>query len=87
MVKQNNRNDLNCNETRRKVCIIGLDGATFDVIEPLIKNGDLPNIASIMKGGVSAELNSTFFPQSAAAWTSFATGKNPGSIVSLVFLK
>lgn len=63
---------------KRKVFILGLDGATFDLIDPLIEKGELPNLASIMKKGVRAKLNSTIPHHSAPAWTSFATGKNPG---------
>ena len=53
-----------------------LDGATFDIIKPLIDKGELPNIAHIMKSGAHAELNSTVLPHSPSAWTSFSTGKN-----------
>ena len=65
------------NDTR-KVFILGLDGATFDIMEPLMEKGELPNIASIVGEGVYAYLNSTVLPHSPSAWTTFATGKNPG---------
>jgi len=61
-----------------KVLIIGLDGATFDVISPMLKDGKLPTIGKIMKEGTWGELESTIPPQSAPAWTFFMTGKNPG---------
>ncbi|MGQ9569928.1 MAG: alkaline phosphatase family protein [Thermodesulfovibrionales bacterium] len=63
---------------KRKVFILGLDGATFDLIYPFIEEGVLPNLASIIKEGVRAKLNSTILSHSPPAWTSFATGKNPG---------
>ncbi len=70
------------NDCRRKqgskVLIIGIDGATFKVIKPLVERKRLPNIARLMKEGVHGPLRSTIPVVSAVAWTSFATGKNPG---------
>ena len=60
------------------VLLIGWDGATFDIIEPLIAQGRLPNIASLMKDGVWARLKSTIPPLTPVAWTSISTGVNPG---------
>lgn len=62
----------------RKVFCIGLDGATFDLIQPWISKGKLPNISRIMQNGAWGELESVIPPISAPAWTSFMTGKNPG---------
>lgn len=58
--------------------MIGLDGATFDFVDPFRTEGRLPNINSLIKEGVRATLHSTIPPNSAAAWPSFLTGKNPG---------
>ena len=62
----------------KKVFILGLDGATFDIIMPMIKEGKLPTLSRIIKEGAHCDLNSTIVSNSAPAWTSFATGKNPG---------
>jgi predicted AlkP superfamily phosphohydrolase/phosphomutase len=62
-----------------KLLIIGLDGATFDVIRPMIAAGELPNLAALMNQGTSSYLESTIPPCSPPAWTSFMTGMNPGS--------
>lgn len=61
-----------------KVVVIGLDGATFDIIDPLIAEGKLPNLNRIFTKGVKARLHSSIPPISAPAWASFLTGKNPG---------
>ena len=61
-----------------KVFVIGLDGATFDLIKPWAAEGKLPHFAKIMREGSHGELTSTIHPMSAQAWTSFMTGKNPG---------
>ncbi len=58
--------------------IIGLDGATFDVIDPMIANGDLPNLRALIAGGARAPLNSTSPPMTLPAWSTFLTGCNPG---------
>jgi predicted AlkP superfamily phosphohydrolase/phosphomutase len=61
-----------------KVMIIGLDGGTFEVINPMINKGKLPHIAEIIKKGTSGTLHSSIPPTTPPAWTSFMTGKNPG---------
>jgi len=61
-----------------KVFVIGLDGATLDLIRPWGAEGKLPHLAKIMKKGAFGELRSTIHPLTAPAWTSFMTGKNPG---------
>lgn len=61
-----------------RVLVIGLDGATFDLIRPWIRGGHLPNLERFMKEGSWGELRSVVHPFSAQAWTTFATGMNPG---------
>jgi predicted AlkP superfamily phosphohydrolase/phosphomutase len=60
------------------VLVLGLDGATLDVINPLIAAGRLPNLARLRAEGVSAPLRSTEPDTTALAWTSCRTGVNPG---------
>lgn len=64
--------------SKKKVIVIGLDGATFDLIGPWASEGKLPAFSQLMSEGVSGELESVPNQRSAAAWTSFMTGKNPG---------
>jgi len=61
-----------------KVVIIGLDGATFTILDPLLEEGLLPNIAGLIREGSHGILMSTLPPMTAPAWTSFMTGVNPG---------
>lgn len=58
--------------------VLGLDGATFDVIHPMISAGRLPNLARWIDHGVSAPLRSTRPPVTFPAWSSFMTGLDPG---------
>jgi predicted AlkP superfamily phosphohydrolase/phosphomutase len=61
-----------------KVIVVGLDGATFTLLQPLMDKGIMPNLKKIIKEGASGTLKSTNPPLTAPAWCSFATGKNPG---------
>ncbi len=63
---------------QRKVLVVGLDAATFDLIGPLVEEGKLPTLARLMREGVSAPLQSTIPALTPPAWTSAVTGKNPG---------
>lgn len=69
-----------------KVFILGLDGATFDVLEPLFAEDKLPNLRQIVSDGVSGRLESVIPPITAPAWTSMATGKNPGKTGAFDFI-
>jgi predicted AlkP superfamily phosphohydrolase/phosphomutase len=61
-----------------KTVIIGLDGATFDIITPLASAGRLPVLARLMKEGASAPLRSTILPNSFPGWASCTTGTSEG---------
>ncbi|NWG03348.1 MAG: alkaline phosphatase family protein [Syntrophaceae bacterium] len=61
-----------------RVFVIGLDGATFDLLDPWIKEGRLPNLKRMVEGSTYGRLGSTIPPVTPPAWTSFMTGVNPG---------
>jgi len=61
-----------------KTIIIGLDGATFDIIKPLASAGRLPVLSRLMREGVSAPLRSTILPNSFPGWASCTTGTSEG---------
>lgn len=61
-----------------QIVIIGVDGATMDLIRPWASEGRLSCFQHLTNNGVSGELQSTIPPVTAPAWTSFMTGKNPG---------
>ena len=61
-----------------KVLVLGLDGATWDILGPLTASGDMPNLARLMNGGTAGTLRSIFPPLSPVAWTGVMTGKNSG---------
>ena len=61
-----------------KLLILGIDGATFDLVLPWVKGGYLPNLARLMEKGVHSTLDSTLPPVTSPAWPTFMTGCNPG---------
>ena len=61
-----------------RLVILGLDGATFDLIRPWAEEGKLPAFAKLLADGASGELRSVPNMNTAPAWTTFMTGKNPG---------
>jgi predicted AlkP superfamily phosphohydrolase/phosphomutase len=61
-----------------KTVIIGLDGATFDIIKPLADGGRLPVLRRLMREGVAAPLRSTILPNSFPGWASCTTGTSEG---------
>lgn len=64
--------------TINKTIVIGLDGADWRLLKPWFEAGKLPTLAKLVKEGTSGALRSTIRPESSIAWSSFATGVNPG---------
>ena len=62
----------------KRLLIIGLDGATLDLIKPWARAGHLPAMADLMARGSYSYLRSVYPVISSAAWASFMTGMNPG---------
>ena len=62
----------------KRLLLIGLDGATWDVLSPLMEDGCLPNLRKLRDGGTHGILRSNFPPVTGSAWMSIATGKDPG---------
>ncbi|WXG40375.1 MAG: alkaline phosphatase family protein [Candidatus Freyarchaeum deiterrae] len=63
-----------------KVLVIGLDGATWNILLPLVEQGKLPTFRRLMEKGVWGNLQSTYPFSTAPAWKSYSTGKNPGKL-------
>ena len=64
----------------RRFLVLGLDGATFDLLDPLMRAGELPFLKSLIARGFRAPLTSVYPPKTIPAWYSFATGQDPGSL-------
>lgn len=61
-----------------KLTVLGWDAATFDVIDPLIEAGQLPNLRRIFETGSRGVLRSTTPPITSQAWATAFTGVNAG---------
>ena len=61
-----------------KLLIIGLDGADWHLINPMLEAGELPNLGRLIEKGVHGDLRSLEpLAKSPAIWTTIATGKSP----------
>jgi len=58
-----------------RVLLVGIDGATFNVIDPLLAEGALPVLGGLMERGSRARLRSESPMKSPAIWTTVATGR------------
>jgi len=58
--------------------VIGLDGATWKLLDRLFLEGVMPNLARLQAEGTRGPLWSVVPPMTATAWTSYQTGKGPG---------
>jgi predicted AlkP superfamily phosphohydrolase/phosphomutase len=60
----------------KPVVLIGLDGADWNIIHPLIERGKLPNLARFVQEGSWGVLETVRPTKSPVIWTSIATGKS-----------
>ncbi len=63
-----------------KLIALGLDGAGFNLLQPWLDQGLLPNLAALQKRGVSCPLQVCLPPVTSPNWKCFSTGKNPGKL-------
>jgi predicted AlkP superfamily phosphohydrolase/phosphomutase len=60
-----------------KVLLLGIDAATWTVLDPMIREEQLPNFSKLVNSGVSGNLETILPTFSPILWTSIATGKEP----------
>ncbi len=63
---------------KKRTILIGLDGATFTILDPFMNAGIMPFLKEFVASGVRAELISVIPPLTPPAWTSLVTGRSPG---------
>ncbi len=69
-----------------KVLVVGLDGADWAILDPLLAQGKLPNLAGLIQRGVRAKLLTISPMLSPVVWTTIATGVEPSRHGILDFL-
>jgi predicted AlkP superfamily phosphohydrolase/phosphomutase len=62
----------------KKLIFLGLDGLDPALTERFLAEGKLPNLAQLSQTGSYRRLRTTFPALSPVAWSTFATGVNPG---------
>lgn len=60
-----------------KLLFVGWDGADWGVIDRLVGEGNLPNVASLLKSGAGYRLKVPIPPTTFSSWTTILTGTNP----------
>ncbi|MFW9882252.1 MAG: alkaline phosphatase family protein, partial [Candidatus Thorarchaeota archaeon] len=61
-----------------KILVIGIDGMDPKISNKLMAEGKLPNFRGLAETGSFMNLNTSYPPHSPVAWTTIATGTNPG---------
>ncbi|HEX4964721.1 MAG TPA: alkaline phosphatase family protein [Thermoanaerobaculia bacterium] len=64
-------------ETGLKVVLVGLDGADWRVLQPMMDKGKLPAFAGMVRNGATADLATIHHSNSAVIWASIYTGDAP----------
>jgi predicted AlkP superfamily phosphohydrolase/phosphomutase/tetratricopeptide (TPR) repeat protein len=63
--------------TGLKVLLVGLDGADWDLIDPLLERGRLPHLGRLKREGAWGKVRSDAPMLSPLLWTTVATGRSP----------
>lgn len=64
-------------EAPGRVVLFGIDGADWQVIDPLVASGRMPNMARVVREGSHGVLRSMQPSASPSLWTTIATGVSP----------
>ncbi|MFP4634097.1 MAG: alkaline phosphatase family protein [Candidatus Aenigmatarchaeota archaeon] len=63
-----------------KTIVLGLDGAHFELIDPWIEEGELPNLKKMKEEGCWADMKVCLPPVTSPNWKCYSTGKNPAEL-------
>ena len=65
-------------DVKRKVIVIGLDGLEPTIVRAMLARGELPHLSRLATQGGFSCVRTTVPAQTPVAWSTFATGVNPG---------
>ncbi len=77
MGKGSGKSKALANLTGLKVILVGVDGAEWNILTPMMEAGRLPTFSRLAREGSSGKLRSLKPILSPIIWTSIATGKTP----------
>ena len=63
--------------TRPRVIILGVNGAEWDILRPLLVRGEMPNLARVIEQGVSGKLRTISAPNCPKVYSVFETSTPP----------
>jgi predicted AlkP superfamily phosphohydrolase/phosphomutase len=63
---------------RKRLLVIALGEATFDLITPWVEEGELPAFKKFFEEGTTGDLKSSIPMMTPQMWGNIITGKNPG---------
>jgi predicted AlkP superfamily phosphohydrolase/phosphomutase len=70
---------------KRRLLLIGIDGANWELMQRLLQTGEMPALASLRERGSWGVLRSMIVPESAISWTAMGTGVGPGKNAVFTF--
>ena len=70
-----------------KTVVLGFDGADHKIVERMLGEGKLPNLAKLAASGGFRPLLPTIPAQTPVSWSTFSTGLSPGRTQIFDFLK
>lgn len=65
-------------KAKNRVVVLGFDGMDPRILERLMREGRMPMMQALIEKGGYTRLKTTIPAESPVAWSSFATGMNPG---------
>jgi predicted AlkP superfamily phosphohydrolase/phosphomutase len=63
--------------SRPKVIVIGMNGAEWDILRPLLVRGEMPNLQKVIDNGISAKLKTVPAPNCPKVYSTIATSNAP----------
>ncbi len=67
----------NSSKPKPKVIVLGVNGAEWDFLRPLMVRGELPNLSKVVEQGVSGSLKTISAPNCPKVYTTFFTSTSP----------
>ena len=67
------------NSPAKKAIVIGMDGASMELVANMVNWGHMPHLEQLMKRGVHRPMIGVFPTLTPPGWTALATGSWPGT--------